>query len=119
MFTSLLSKFYVNLNQVTCVSSLYLSVDAYVYKLPVHPPSAFRHPLLLDTFSNSVVLNVPTLLNFRMMLLRKIGRFKISRAVLDVVFPETLLSINPTTGFLGMLVLRCETNNFFRNVAKL
>ena len=56
---------------------------------------------------------------FQMMLMREIGRFKISGAVLDVVFPETLLSIDPTTDFLGMLGLRCATNNVFRNVAKL
>ena len=58
-------------------------------------------------------------LNRATCVMREIGRFKISGAVLDVVFPQTLLSIDPTTDFLGMLVLRCETNLFDRFFANL
>ena len=75
--------------------------------------SGYLSPLFFNTFSNSFILSVSLLLYFsKWCYWEEIGRFKNWGAILEDVFPEILLSIVPTTDFLGMLVLRCETNPF-------
>ena len=77
-------------------------------------------PLFLNTLSNSFILSVQLLFYFsKWCCWEEIGRFKNWGAILEDVFPETLLSIDPTTDFLGMLVLRCETNKFGGHFANL
>ena len=77
-------------------------------------------PMILNTLSNSFILSVPLLFYFsKWCYWEEIGRFKNWGAILEDVFPETLLSIDPTTDFLGMLVLRCETNKFGGHFANL
>ena len=77
-------------------------------------------PLFFNTLSNSFILSVPLLFYFsKWCYWEEIGRFKSWGAILEDVFPETLLSIDPTTDFLGMLVLRCETNKFGGHFANL